>query len=202
MIEGVRKYLSEFGDFNKRILEALDVVDRAIFYPFGEKSYEDTCQSIEEGVKESQPSCVGRMLDLLDLKKNQSVLVVCANSGWVPSLISYLVKPGKVLAIDIHDELIEVAIKHSARFGLDKNLHIENQDFFDLVQKFDRIIFNCGILRDDEKKISKWVFEHLNDSGKAVIPFDEGPLILLEKIGEKNKKDYTDERYLFEPLYR
>lgn len=152
MIEGIEKNLSELGYCDERVMDAMRVVDRGAFYPFGKSSYEDLSQFVGECVRKIQPSCVARMLSFLDLKKGDNVLVVCVTGGWVSSLISYLVNPGKVLVIDVHDELIEVARRNSGEFGLDKNLHIENQDFFDLVQKFDKIIFSCGILRDDEKR--------------------------------------------------
>lgn len=202
MIEGIKKNLFKVGFCDERVLNAMKIVDRGFFYPFNEASYEDLSQFVGECVRKIQPSCVARMLSYLDLKKEDNVLIVCLTEGWVSSLVSYLVNPGRVLSVDIHDELIEVARKNSGKFGLDENLHIENQDFFALVQKFDKIIFSCGILRDDEKKISNWVFEHLNDFGRAVVPFDEGPLIFFEKDGKKNKKIYSDERYCFEPLYR
>lgn len=201
MILKVRDYLSKFGAFDERIIDAMNVVDRGKFYPFDDKVYEDSAQPIGKGQTISQPSCVARMLDLLKLEKGSYVLEVGAGSGWMASLISYLVKPGKVLSLDFHDELVEVARKNSGEFGLDENLEIENQDFWDLIEKFDRIVFSCGIKKEEEAEITKWVKKHLKKNGRAVIPFENGPLILFYNNCGNVEKEYTDEKYSFVPLF-
>jgi protein-L-isoaspartate(D-aspartate) O-methyltransferase len=201
MLESVRGYLANFGSVDERIIDAMDKVDRVKFYPFRLEAYEDSAQPIEKGQTISQPSCVGRMLSLLDLKEGDYVLEVGAGSGWFASLLSYLVKPGKVLSLDVHDELVEVARKNSSDFGLDNNLRIENQNFLDLVETFDKIVFSCGIRKEDEDKISGWVEKHLNDGGRAVVPYEKGSLIIYSKDGVEISKDYTEEKYCFVPLF-
>jgi len=202
MLESVSNYLSHFGPVNKKILEAMDKIDRKNFMSLGLKSqaYVDTAMPTEKGQTISQPSTVARMLQLLELKKGDSVLEVGAGSGWNAALIGFLVgEKGKVVGLEIFKELIKKAKERVKNQGL-KNIEIKQKDFLKITRKFDKIIFTAGILYPQETKIEEFAYEHLKNKGILVCPYRCGPLIIMKKQENKIKKTLTKEDYVFVPL--
>lgn len=201
MLNSVRGYLSfigEFGEKEKKILEAMQKIDRKYFVP-EEYAYVDRAMPIGKGQTISQPSAVARMLSLLDLKKGDQVLEIGAGSGWNACLIALLVKPGKVLSLEVHDELINNAKRNIKRFNLN-NLEIKKQDFRKLRNKFDKIIFTAGVSYNKESVIEDFAKKHLNEKGILICPYRHGPLIIIKKVNDKIKKTRTKEEYVFVPL--
>ena len=93
MLESVRRFLSQFGKPDEKILKAMEQVDRKNFMPddLAGQSYIDTAMPIGSGQTISQPSTVARMLQLLELRGGDKVLEVGAGSGWNAGLIGFLV---------------------------------------------------------------------------------------------------------------
>jgi protein-L-isoaspartate(D-aspartate) O-methyltransferase len=201
MFDSISTYLSCFGSFDKKILDAIDKIDRKEFMPPRLKSnaYVDSAMPIAKGQTISQPSTVARMLSLLKLKKGDDVLEIGTGSGWNASLIAFLVAPGKVLSLELHKELIETAKKKIQKFNL-KNLAIEKKDFRKLKARFDKIIFTAGITQNQENLITHFAEKHLKENGILVCPFQSGPLIIIKKTKKAIKKTYTKEEYVFVPL--
>lgn len=204
MILSVRAYVSRFGKVDSKVISAINKIDRKFFMP-EEKiqySYLDEAISIEAGQTISQPSTVARMLSLLKLKEGDKVLEIGAGSGWNACLIAEIAKKGKVLTLDIHKELIKKAKERQKKLGI-KNLEIKLGDFrkLKLSEKFDKIIFTCGISEEQENLIAKFAENHLNIDGILVCPMQAGPLIIISKNKEgKITKTYTSEEYVFVPL--
>ncbi|MEA3248610.1 MAG: hypothetical protein U9Q73_02795 [Nanoarchaeota archaeon] len=71
MLESVEKYLSRFGEDERKVLGVMSVVDRKNFVDknYQKYAYFDEALPTEEGQTISQSSTVARMLQLLDLKK-------------------------------------------------------------------------------------------------------------------------------------
>lgn len=202
MLASVRNYLSNFEAVNKKVLEAIEKVDRKDFMhsKFKDSAYFDEAVPIGKGQTISQPSTVARMLQLLELKKGDSVLEIGTGSAWNAALISFLVgKKGKVMSLEIIDELLARAKEKIKRLNL-KNIEINKQNFLKIKQKFDKIIFTAGISFDQEKIIKDFAKKHLKERGILVCPFQSGPLIIIKKQKNKIKKDYTQEEYRFVPL--
>lgn len=210
MLRSVKKYLAEFsdrgiGNNEKRILKAIENVDRKKFVPNDvlDMSYLDTALPTLMGQTISQPSTVGRMLQILELNKGDTVLEIGTGSGWNAALIGHLVGgSGNVLSLERVKNLLKFAKENIKRLGI-KNVSIENRDFRDLLleRKFDKIVFTAGILKENEKVIEDLGFERLKVGGILVCPFLEGPLIILKKdLFGKIKKEYTKEHYVFVEL--
>jgi len=202
MLTSVESYLSLFGKPDKKVLEAIEKVDRKSFMPFGLKNqaYLDTAMPIGNGQTISQPSTVARMLQLLELKKGDIVLEIGTGSGWNASLISFLIgKKGKIISLEIVKELIEKAKEKIKKKSL-KNIQIKQENFLKIKQKFDKIIFTAGISFGKERIIEKFAHTHLKEKGILICPFKSGPLIILKKQKNKIKKTYTREEYRFVPL--
>ena len=199
MIKSVRNYLSPFGLVDKKILDAIDKIDRIRFVldDSKDKAYLDSAMPILKGQTISQPSTVARMISLLKLKKGDSVLDIGTGSGWNASLISYIVNPGRVLSLEIHKDLINNSRDNIKELNLE-NLEIKNKNFKKIKEKFDKIIFSAGILKKDI--IIDFAKTNLKENGILVCPYRSGPLIIIKKIKSKIKKEYTKEEYVFVPL--
>jgi len=199
MLSSVRNYLSQFGEVDERILEAMNVVDRKNFMDKNQDmAYIDTAMPIGDGQTISQPSTVARMLQLLELKEGDNVLEIGAGSGWNAGLIGFLVgDKGEVLSLEVVNSLMKQAQKNLKKF---KNVKIEKKDFRKLREKFDKIIFTAGILQGQEKIMESYAFGHLNEGGILVCPYQSGPLIILRWRGSRIKINYTREEYVFVPL--
>jgi len=200
MLESVRDYLSYFNKPFKEILQAMKEVDRIDFMPeeLKDKVYIDTAMPIGHGQTISQPSTVARMLQLLELKKGDSVLEIGTGSGWNAALMGFIVGgQGRILTLEIVRELFENAKQKLKRY---RNVQVEKKVFQKLKEKFDKIIFTAGVSFDKEEVIEKFAKEHLNDNGILVCPFQAGHLIIIKKIDEQIKKEYTKEEYVFVKL--
>ena len=201
-MNSVGHYLSNFGENNKKILDAMKKIDRKNFMPaeFKEQAYLDEAMPIGKGQTISQPSTVARMLQLLELKKRDIVLEIGAGSGWNAALIGYIIgKKGKVISLEIVEELLKKAQEKIKKLKL-KNIEIKKQNFLKIKQKFDKIIFTAGISFNQEKIIENFAQRHLKEKGILICPFQSGPLIIIKKQKSKLSKDYTREEYRFVPL--
>ncbi len=213
MLESVEEFNSGYNDFLlKRILKAMDVVDRKFFVE-NENPYVDTALFIGEGQTISQPSTVARMLLLADLKKGDNVLEIGAGSGWNASLISFLVYPGKVISVERIKSLIEKA-EENVSF-LKKHLNEENKKKLDKInffaenifskgkvwkQRYDKIIITAGIEHRQENRIEKIAKSLLKDKGILICPYISGPILIYKKEKKEIKKQKTREEYVFVPL--
>ena len=194
-------HLSEFGQFDKKILKALEEIDRKDFVPKDvlPEVYEDMPLPIGEGQTISQPSTVARMISLLNLKKGEDILEVGAGSGWNASLMAYIVRPGKVVTTEIYKSLAKKAEKRIKDVGI-SNVEVSTKDFRKLRKKFDKIIFTAGIGYEQEEAMEDYAQKALKPGGLMLCPHRAGPLIIFKKSKNKIKKEYTKEEYMFVPL--
>lgn len=202
MLKSVENYLSNFNLENKKILSAIDKVDRKNFIPpyLKEQAYFDEAIPIEHNQTISQPSTVARMLQLLELKKDEKVLEIGTGSGWNSALISFLVgKKGNVLSLEIVKELAKKAKERIKKLRI-KNIEIKQQDFLKIRQKFDKIVFTAGISFREEKIIEDFAKKNLKAKGILLCPFKSGSLIIIKKQKNRVRKTYTQEEYRFVPL--
>lgn len=204
MLKSVEDYLSEFGKIGvgeRKILDVINEVDRKNFVHknLEAEAYVDEALSIGSGQTISQPSTVARMLQLLELKKDDKVLEIGAGSGWNASLIAKLVASGKVISTELREELAQQARQKIKKLSI-INLEIVVQDFRKIAEKFDKIIFTAGISKSQEKTIEDFAETNLEDKGILVCPYQSGSLMLIRKIKDRITKAYTDEQYIFVPL--
>lgn len=217
MLKSVYRYNSSFSlnekqeKLFKEILNAMKIIDRKYFA--GENlnnAYLDTALPIVEGQTISQPSTVARMLLLLELRKGDKVLEIGTGSGWNACLISFLIGR-KVISLETIPELkekAEINIKKLKQYLRDEkrgevNVEIKLKNILknEINGKYDKIIFTAGILKEQEKKIEEIGKKYLKEQGKLICPYQLGPIVLLEKNKQIEKK-YTEEEYVFVPLLR
>ena len=203
MLQSVRNYLSIFPESNEdkeKIIKVMGKIERKDFMEENKTfSYEDSARSIGYGQTISQPSTVARMLLLLKLKKTDEVLEVGTGSGWGGALLGELSK--KVMTLEIVKELAKKAEKKIKKQNI-PNVKVKQDNFAELKQKFNKIIFTAGISgkRKEEKIIENFAKTHLKENGILVCPYQSGSLIIFSYKNGKIKKDYTKEQYVFVPL--
>lgn len=97
------------GVRDERVLQALAEVPRHRFVDDAQRfrAYEDSPLPIGEGQTISQPYIVARMLELLQLRGDETVLDVGAGSGYQTALLSLLAR--RVVAIERVGSLARVA---------------------------------------------------------------------------------------------
>ncbi len=90
------------GVTDKRVLEAMEAIDRAPFVRgiFSERSYEDTPLPIACGQTISQPSVVGIMTQALKIAPRDKVLEIGTGSGYQAAILSRLAR--RVYTVDRH----------------------------------------------------------------------------------------------------
>ncbi len=198
MLQSVRNYLSQFGKPDEKILKAIEETDRKEFMEENKNlAYLDQAIPIGQSQTISQPSTVARMLSLLKLKKTDEVLEIGTGSAWNAVLLSKLSK--KVLTLEIISELAEKSRNKTKELKI-KNIEVQQKDFRNLKEEFDKIIFTAGIEKEQEPLIEDFAKNHLKENGILLCPHREGPLIILENKKNKIQKIYTEENYVFVPL--
>ncbi|MGR3468770.1 MAG: protein-L-isoaspartate(D-aspartate) O-methyltransferase [Shimia sp.] len=98
-------HLRSAGVRDKRVLEAMEAVDRQRFLTglFAERAYEDTPLPIPCGQTISQPSVVGLMTQALEVTPRDKVLEVGTGSGYQAAILSHLAR--RVYTVDRHKRL-------------------------------------------------------------------------------------------------
>jgi len=203
----------------ENIIGAFRVCDRKFFV--GQNSYSDEPQHIAHGQTISQPSTIARMIRILNFKQGQDILEIGANTGYHASLVSYMVFPGKVIAIEIFSDLARMAknnikslIKHleakkkneAKKFA---EIKIIRGDAFDKntkiwKNKYDAIYFTAGIEAKFLIKVKEMALKLLKDNGLLLFPtrevLDYGNLELWMYKNKKLELLRKEEGYVFVPL--
>ncbi len=101
--------LRKRGVTNKRVLAAMEKVDRGMFLRglFAERAYEDMPLPIACGQTISQPSVVGLMTQALNVPARAKVLEVGTGSGYQAAILSGLAR--RVYTLDRHKRLVHEA---------------------------------------------------------------------------------------------
>ncbi len=110
--------LRQRGVMDKRVLEAMEKVDRGAFVKglFSERAYEDMPLPIACGQTISQPSVVGLMTQALKVEPRHKVLEVGTGSGYQAAVLSHLAR--RVYTVDRHKRLVAEAQEIFDALGL------------------------------------------------------------------------------------
>ncbi|WGH78315.1 protein-L-isoaspartate(D-aspartate) O-methyltransferase [Jannaschia ovalis] len=134
------------GVSDKRVLEAMESVDRAAFVSetFAERAYEDVPLPIASGQTVSQPSIVGRMTQALDVQPRDKVLEVGTGTGYQAAILSKLAR--RVYTVERHRALAAKARAIHEAMGLPNVTQITGDGSRGLPEQapFDRIIVTAA----------------------------------------------------------
>jgi protein-L-isoaspartate(D-aspartate) O-methyltransferase len=171
---------------SKLVEKAFLTVPRHLFVPkeYIDNAYDDTPLPTLKGQTISQPSIVALMLEELDLRPNQKVLEIGAGSGWNASLIANIVKPGKVITVEIDKDVAEFAKNNIMKTGIDNVIIIEGDGSlgYEKEAPYDRIIITASC-----KDVPEPLFQQLKNGGKLIAPVGDVYSQILT-LFEKNKK--------------
>ncbi len=139
--------LRSHGVTDKRVLEAMERIDRRLFLGegvFSERAYEDMPLPIACGQTISQPSIVGRMTQALDVQPRHKVLEVGTGSGYQAAILSQLAR--RVYTVDRHARLVRQARAVFEKLGLTNITAMTSDGSFGLPDQapFDRIMVTAA----------------------------------------------------------
>ncbi|MEI4194931.1 protein-L-isoaspartate(D-aspartate) O-methyltransferase [Roseovarius sp. E0-M6] len=134
------------GVTDKRVLEAMEKIDRAPFVRgyFSARAYDDTPLPIACGQTISQPSVVGMMTQALRISPRDTVLEIGTGSGYQAAILSLLAR--RVYTVDRHKRLVREASELFRELDL-TNITCRSVDgSFGLPEQapFDRIIVTAA----------------------------------------------------------
>lgn len=177
----INDIVSPACDGDEAIKAAFEAVPRAIFVPpaMVNRAYEDNALPIGMGQTISQPSTVGHMLKLLELKNTDKVLEIGSGSGFVTALLSRLV--GSVYAVELIPDLMEKSrtlLKGMKITNVKFRVGDGGQGWKDFAP-FDKIIASAGA-----SSLPKELGEELAEGGILVIPVKNTLMTYRKKDGK------------------
>lgn len=196
-------YLIEKGHLkNISVIQAFLEINRQIFISSKYHSYvnKNVVIPIGFGQTNSQPSTVAFMLELLDINSGHKILDIGSGSGWTTSLLSYLVgEEGKIIAVEIIEELKELGEKNAEKFNFVSNgrasfFKSDGNNGWRKGAPYDRILVSA-----EAKNIPVTLLDQMKINAKMVIPINNS-IWLIEKKTDTIFSKQEFKNFLFVPL--
>lgn len=172
------------------VLMAMREVDRTLFVPLNleEEAYKDGPLPIGEGQTISQPYIVAYMAQLLNLKKEDTILEVGSGCGYNAAVISKLVS--HVYSVEIIEWLADQAKWHLLKAGIE-NVTVKQGDGYQGWSE--HAPYDAIILTAAPPEIPGPLRKQLKVGGKMLAPVGENnqKLVLIEKINENEFSEET-----------
>lgn len=169
------------------VIEAFKKVDRSLFVPrqFKAQAYYDEALPIGLGQTISQPSTVAFMLELLQPEKDHKILEIGSGSGYVAALLGAITyKYGRVIAIERHQELVDISRRALKKFNIRqvKLIRAHGSKGYFKQAPYDRIIVSAAMPYMPRDMISQ-----LTSNGKMVAPVggEVQDVVLIEMKQDK-----------------
>jgi protein-L-isoaspartate(D-aspartate) O-methyltransferase len=183
--------------FSDEIIMAFAKVDRIKFVPTQVEfyAYEDIALPLNDGSKISQPSAIAKMLTLLEPKQGNRILEIGSGSGYVLSIISNIIKDGKIFGMEINKNL---AIKSKKILERDNNIDIISRNGVHGLPEqspFDRIIVSAAF---PDRNIPYSILDQLKDPGIMIAPVNSSILKIKKENGKISEEIF--EGYTFVPF--
>jgi len=195
----IEKHLINRGIENSKILEVFRVVPRENFISDENQreAYGDYPLPIGSGQTTSQPYIIAKMLELLNIEKEDKVLEIGTGSGYQTALLSLL--SNNVFSVERVKSLYLEAKSKLEKFNFNTT-HLKLGDGslgWEEFSLYDKIVVSAA-----SPKIPQTLINQLKDNGKLIIPIGSRFSQVLTVV-KKSKKGYTymeDERCIFVPL--
>ena len=183
MIEGLEHQIGE--PLGASVLSALQAVPRETFVddtPYANRASE------EAGTRALAPATVARMLMTLDANDGDEVLLVGAGIGYTAAMLSEIVGPRHVHAVDIDRNAVTVARSNLAEAGYGAAL-VDRRDGAGGLPEYapyDRILVEAAVVTPPRA-----LREQLADGGRIVYPRGsaEQTIVGVERDGAAVERD-------------
>jgi protein-L-isoaspartate(D-aspartate) O-methyltransferase len=182
---------------SERLEQAFLQVDRKDFVLPGDEyaAYQDHPLPIGWGQTISQPYTVAFMLELLDVKKGQSILDIGSGSGWTTALLSRLTgESGRVKGLERIPELVDFGKANLRKYPFSwASIRKAFPPLGDEGNSYDRILVSAGAPSFPEE-----LTEQLQPEGILVIPVGSSLWKISRLPGRIQKEEYYG--FSFVPL--
>lgn len=166
--------------------EAMRTVPRHVFVDEEHRAYMDQ-RFTHRGSTILSPSLAGRLLQALDAREDDDVLVVGAGVGYTVAVLAEIVGPEHVHAVDITRQLVLDARRNLGRAGYDAVLVDcrDGADGFPEYAPFDRILVEAAAVDPPEA-----LLDQLAPDGRLVMPLGYGDQRLVAMEDGETVQDY------------
>ena len=177
------------------LIESFNAVDRKDFVPadLQELAYEDYPLSIGGGQTISQPYTVAFMLELLELKEEDTVLDIGCGSGWTTALLAHAARSGFVTGLERIEHLLDFARENLEKYDF-KNIRLEvaGKALGIPHHHFDKILVSAAA-----EELPLELVRQLNPGGIMVIPIQHSISVIYKKEDEGfEQRDYYGFRFV------
>ncbi len=188
-----------YAGVSTRVTDAMMQVQRNRFVPQGMKSYawRDESLPIGKGQTISQPSLVGRMIDLVEPQPHHLVLDVGTGSGYQAAILSLLVET--VVSVERVKELCAKAESLLKELGY---LNVRIFDAGDEIGHPELAPYDGIIVGAAAPNVPNALVQQLKVGGKLVVPVgsrDEQQVVVVERT-QTGTKEEVHEPVRFVPL--
>ena len=195
-INMVDNHIRSLNVIDDSVLDILKLIPRKIFTPEAYKNFSHVDINIPIGNNQYMlmPSVEAKLLQALNIKLNEDILVIGSGTGYLSSCASLL--GNKVHAIDISSNLIEVSKKNLGYDFLKRNIlyqHLDIMSNLSIIKKYNVIILTSSIDNIDI------ITNHMSNNSRAFIFFGEntapmktGILVTKLKSSSLIREDITE----------
>jgi len=193
------KIVQEKGIEDQKVLKAIGSIPRHLFMDssFEDHAYQDKAFPIAADQTISQPYTVAFQTELLQIKRDDTVLEIGTGSGYQTAVLCYL--GAKVYTVERQRELFKKTERFLPKLGYRPKYATFGDGYLGLPDyaPFDKIIVTAGA-----PFIPKPLMQQLKVGGRLVIPVgDEVQIMtLLERKSQKEFKKTTFGEFRFVPL--
>lgn len=199
-MQGLLDDLRAKGITDERVLHAISRVPREEFVPptFRHRAYDDDALPIACAQTISQPYTVAMMSQLLQARRDMSVLEIGTGSGYQAAVLYFMGM--RVFTVERHAELLAQARERLTCIGVNVATHLGDGTVgWSQFAPYDRIIVTAGA-----PDVPEALMKQLAPNGRMIVPVGDTSsqtMKVVTRIGEGNEFEIDDAgSFKFVPL--
>lgn len=187
-MKGLLDELRSKGITDERVLQAIARIPREEFVPptFKHRAYDDDALPIACAQTISQPYTVAMMSQLLESKREMSVLEIGTGSGYQAAVLYYMGL--RVFTVERHAELLAQARERLNRIGVNVATHLGDGTVgWSQFAPYDRIIVTAGA-----PEIPSALMKQLAPDGRMAVPVGGTNAQMMKIVTRRGNTDEFD----------